>query len=237
MRTGQPFYSGGTWERMTPDAVPDSIATSLAHGWGSGPTSALSKYVLGVRSVSPGYKTWLVEPQPGDLTWAKGRVSTPYGPIEVRWEKQGNEFVLLVEVPDGTLGTVGVPVSGSLDTLIVNGQKVKSETTASGTGPGRPGYAYVRDLAPGTYRIVTASCLLTASSNCRLITSSCWAIWGVARTARKRKGLASSFSWAIVGKAGLIANPTRANRKRIFIVSSQRSLGTNRIASGLFCKG
>jgi len=123
MRKGQPFYSGGTWERMTPDAVPDSIATSLAHGWGSGPTSALSKYVLGVRPVSPGYKTWLVEPQPGDLIWAKGRVPTPHGPIQVRWEKEGNEFVLLLEVPDGTLGTVGVPVSGSPDTLFVNGQR------------------------------------------------------------------------------------------------------------------
>jgi alpha-L-rhamnosidase len=90
-----------------------------------------------------------------DLTWAKGRVPTPYGPIEVRWEKEGNEFVLQVEVPDGTLGTVGVPVSVSQDTLVVNGQKVKSETTAPETGAGRPDYAYVRELAPGTYTIVT----------------------------------------------------------------------------------
>jgi alpha-L-rhamnosidase len=150
-----PFYSGCTFEALQPDGTPPNAGASLAHGWGSGPTSALSKYVLGVRPVSPGYKTWLVEPQPGDLTWAKGCVPTPYGPIEVRWEKEGNEFVLRVEVPDGTLGSVGVPVSGSPDSLIVNGQKVKSETTGSETGAGRPGYAYVRDLAPGTYRIVT----------------------------------------------------------------------------------
>ena len=156
MQKGQPFYSGGTWERMTPDAVPDSIATSLAHGWGSGPTSALSKYVLGVRPVSPGYKTWLVEPQPGDLTWAKGRVPTPYGPIEVRWEKEGNEFILRVEVPEGTSGTVGVPVSESPGMLLVNGRKLKGGTTISETAAARAGYAYVRGLAPGTYQIVTS---------------------------------------------------------------------------------
>jgi alpha-L-rhamnosidase len=154
MRKGQPFYSGATWERMTPDAVPDSIATSLAHGWGSGPTSALSKYVLGVRPTTAGYKTWLIEPQPGDLTWAEGTVLTPRGPIKVRWEKEGNGFELLVEVPDGTSGTVGVPISGVAGRLIVNGQSVKSEASFSEKREGRPSYAYVRDLAPGTYRIV-----------------------------------------------------------------------------------
>jgi alpha-L-rhamnosidase len=53
MRQGSPYYSGATWESLAPDGTPTSGAgTSLAHGWGSGPTSALSKYVLGVRPVS-----------------------------------------------------------------------------------------------------------------------------------------------------------------------------------------
>jgi alpha-L-rhamnosidase len=88
MQKGSPFYSGGVWETLAPDATPKfGPGTSLAHPWSSGPTAGLSKYVLGVRPVSPGYKTWLIEPQPGDLTWAKGRVPTPYGPIKVKWEK------------------------------------------------------------------------------------------------------------------------------------------------------
>ena len=85
----------------------------------------------GVRSVSPGYETWLVEPQPGDLTWAKGRVPTPHGAIEVRWEKEGNEFVLLIEVPDGTLGTAGVPVRKQLCRLKVT---LKIERTSINSG-------------------------------------------------------------------------------------------------------
>jgi hypothetical protein len=52
MRKGSPFYSGATWETLSPDATPAfGAATSLAHGWASGPTSALSKYVLGVRPI------------------------------------------------------------------------------------------------------------------------------------------------------------------------------------------
>jgi alpha-L-rhamnosidase len=160
MRKGQPFYSGGTWERMTPDAVPDSAATSLAHGWASGPTSALSKYVLGVRPVQPGYKTWLIEPQPGDLFWAKGTVPTPYGPIEVKWKKASGGFALEVSVPAGTSGIVGVPTSSSTDAVTDNGRRIQKDekmTAASvsdeNSAGARPGYAYFANLGPGAHVI------------------------------------------------------------------------------------
>jgi hypothetical protein len=42
---------------------------------------------------------------------------------------------------------------------------------------------------------------------------------GVARMARYRKGLASSFSWLKIGKAKLIANPTRVTTERAFMFS------------------
>jgi alpha-L-rhamnosidase len=105
MQKSSPFYSGGVWETLAPDATPKfGPGTSLAHPWSSGPTSGLSKYVLGVRPVSPGYKTWLIEPQPGDLTWAKGRVPTPYGPIKVKWKKTSQGLRLEIDVPNDTSG-------------------------------------------------------------------------------------------------------------------------------------
>jgi alpha-L-rhamnosidase len=71
MRKSSSYYSGATWEYVALDGTPGlGKATSFAHGWASGPTSALSNYVLGVRPIHPGYKTWLVEPQSGDLSWA-----------------------------------------------------------------------------------------------------------------------------------------------------------------------
>jgi len=52
MRRSSPYYSGATWEYVGLDGTPGlREGTSLAHGWGSGPTSALSKYVLGIRPV------------------------------------------------------------------------------------------------------------------------------------------------------------------------------------------
>ena len=104
-----------------------------------------------------GYKTWPIEPQPGDLSWANGRVPTPYGPIEVKWEKQDDSFVLEFSVPDGTRGYVGVPFTGNSGSLTLNGHSVKTEGTAFSTegDSRRAGYAYVRNLTPGIYRIVT----------------------------------------------------------------------------------
>lgn len=74
MQKGSPYYSGGVWETLAPDATPKfGPGTSLAHPWSAGPTAGLSKYVLGVRPIQPGFKTWRIEPQPGNLSWARGR--------------------------------------------------------------------------------------------------------------------------------------------------------------------
>ena len=160
MQKGSPFYSGGVWETLAPDATPKfGPGTSLAHPWSSGPTAGLSKYVLGVRPVSPGYKTWLIEPQPGDLTWAKGRVPTPYGPIKVKWEKTSWGLRLEIEVPNGTSGSVGLPTSSNADSLTDNGRPVRKlgkivATSASDDISGaRSGYAYLAGVGPGAHVI------------------------------------------------------------------------------------
>jgi alpha-L-rhamnosidase len=158
MQKGSPFYSGGVWETLGPDATPKfGPGTSLAHPWSSGPTSGLSKYVLGVRPVSPGYKTWLIEPQTGDLSWAKGRVPTPYGPIKVKWEKASPGLRLEISVPAGTSGTVGVPSSSGTDALTDNGERIQTPqkqaaaNASDDSGGRRPGYIYLENLGPGEH--------------------------------------------------------------------------------------
>jgi alpha-L-rhamnosidase len=154
MRKGQPFYRGATWERLAPDGTPNGA--SLGRAWGLGAASALSKYVLGVGPVEAGYKTWLVEPQPGDLNWAEGSVPTPSGPIQVRWEQQTAHFSLQVTVPAGTHATAGVPVRTPSYALKINGHPVKATKrpgSLSGQSGSRAGYVYLDDLVPGAYQI------------------------------------------------------------------------------------
>jgi hypothetical protein len=57
---------------------------SNSHGWATGPTSALTFYVLGVRptTVNGGYD---IAPETGDLTSTQGSLKTPNGDIKVAW--------------------------------------------------------------------------------------------------------------------------------------------------------
>jgi hypothetical protein len=109
---------------------------SFAHAWSSGAVGALSNYVLGIRPVSPGFSTWIVAPQLGDLTWAQGQVPTPHGPVASRWALGAGDrsFTLTVAAPGGTLGTVAVPELGSSRTIAEDGRVVWRAGQAVGAG-------------------------------------------------------------------------------------------------------
>ncbi|MCO5995660.1 alpha-L-rhamnosidase C-terminal domain-containing protein [Actinoallomurus rhizosphaericola] len=104
-----PSYTGTFWENYLPDGTLQDGSISASHGWSSGPTPALTGYVLGVQPVDPGYRTFTVSPHFGTLTWAKGAVPTPHGPITVAWTGRSGRRDLVVNVPPGTTAAVEIP--------------------------------------------------------------------------------------------------------------------------------
>jgi len=80
---------------------------SLSHGWSAGPTNWLTERVLGVKSTGRGFRTFVIIPNLGDLSWASGTVPTPSGPIKVRVDHMANRYRLHITAPTGTLGQVG----------------------------------------------------------------------------------------------------------------------------------
>jgi alpha-L-rhamnosidase len=119
-----PDATGADWELVGADGSPGFGAeTSLAHGWSSGATADLSSYVLGVQPSTAGFRTWLVVPHPGSLSWVEGNVPTPHGPIEVRWaqDHSSGRFALQVTAPKGTRGSISVPVPASGARVTVSG--------------------------------------------------------------------------------------------------------------------
>jgi len=75
------------------------FARSYCHAWSAGPAYFLSAYQLGVRPASPGLRKVTIAPEPADLTWARGRVPSPHGEVEVSWKKTGRELELTVVLP------------------------------------------------------------------------------------------------------------------------------------------
>jgi hypothetical protein len=98
------------WEHIELDGRPYRFEDgSLAHPWSAGATALLTNQVLGVRPTAPGYRRFVVEPHPGDLEWAEGRVPTPHGPIDVRWRQRHGRLKVHVKAPRGTRGKVVLP--------------------------------------------------------------------------------------------------------------------------------
>ena len=72
---------------------------SLCHGWASGPTAYLSQTVLGIKIAEAGCKRVIVNPQLGNLDWAKGSYPTPYGNICVEHIKKDGKTETRVSAP------------------------------------------------------------------------------------------------------------------------------------------
>lgn len=78
------------------------------HAWGAAPANIISRFVLGVRPLEPGYARILIAPQPGDLKWARGKVPTAVGPVKVAVENVAS-FKIQVEIPSGAKARIVLP--------------------------------------------------------------------------------------------------------------------------------
>lgn len=72
---------------------------SLCHGWACGPTPFISRYVLGINPVEPGFKKTCVKPNLGGLNYVKGTYPTPYGDIIVEVENKNGKINSNINAP------------------------------------------------------------------------------------------------------------------------------------------
>jgi len=80
-----------------------------AHSGATSPTYLLSRFVLGVSPLTPGFGKAEIAPQVGDLDWAKGCWPAPQGDILVDWRFEDGTFVLECVLPSGVEGEVVMP--------------------------------------------------------------------------------------------------------------------------------
>ncbi len=79
---------------------------SLAHGWSAGPTAWLTENILGVTPTSPGYSTVAIAPNLLDLTFARGTVPTPHGPIAIDL----TPTTITLDLPPGVTAATVFPI-------------------------------------------------------------------------------------------------------------------------------
>jgi alpha-L-rhamnosidase len=85
---------------------------SRVHGCLNGIGGWFQRGVLGIQAdpEMPGYKHLIIKPALLDsLQWAKGHHVSPYGPIEVQWERAGESYSLEVTIPENSSASVYLP--------------------------------------------------------------------------------------------------------------------------------
>jgi len=135
-------------------------ATTIWEGW-SGQSrihdtliSIGSWFIQGIGGIrvdenAPGFRHFFIKPAVvGDLTFARTRYKSPYGPIVSNWRIQNGTFNLVAAVPPGTTATVGIPAS-SLEAVSVGGRPASQ---APGIKPvGMEGGRAMFTVGPGQY--------------------------------------------------------------------------------------
>lgn len=106
---------------------------SLAHGWSSGPTAWLMEEVLGIKPTGAGFSTVDIRPDLVDLKWAKGAEPTPHGLLKVDVRHEAAGVAIAVDVPEGVVARVAVPVGSSGAHVMVNGTARDATSAENGT--------------------------------------------------------------------------------------------------------
>ena len=82
--------------------------------------------VAGVAPEEPGYETYHVLPQMGNLKWIEATVPSVKGLIKVAMKRSGDVFSLTVTSPEATIAIVGIPknVLANIARIKVNGRTI-----------------------------------------------------------------------------------------------------------------
>ncbi len=74
---------------------------SLCHGWTSGVYAYLARTVLGVKPAGEGFKKVTIKPNLAGLSFAEGKIPTPYGEIFVSHRNENGKIVSEIDLPEG----------------------------------------------------------------------------------------------------------------------------------------
>lgn len=107
----------------------DASYVSHSHGWSSGPTSALTEFIVGLSVTSPAGGTWKLAPQFGDLGSAEGGFTTSLGKFQAGWKIEHEGYSLTYNVPRGATGEIVLPCrsSGKFPSITIDGRSVPRE--------------------------------------------------------------------------------------------------------------
>jgi len=85
---------------------------SHSHAWNGYPARLLQEYIVGIRSETPGFAKTTIRPyMPDSLTFAEGKIATPFGPVSARWERTDGGVRVRATIPAGMEARLTLPLA------------------------------------------------------------------------------------------------------------------------------
>jgi len=84
------------------------------HPWGAAPGNLITRFVIGLRPLSPGYDQVLIQPHLGRaLSYVDGIVPTIRGPFSIQEARTEDSFRVVADIPGNVTATVLLPVTST----------------------------------------------------------------------------------------------------------------------------
>ncbi|KAM0136265.1 hypothetical protein ACHAO1_004742 [Botrytis cinerea] len=129
---------------------------SHAHGWSTGPTSALTFHGAGLRVTEAAGKSWSVAPNLGGLTDIEAGFETDLGSFAVKVAgSSGRLESIEITTPKGTVGSISVPYTNQTATINLqnrDGEEV-AMTRQIAAGNATSGRYVVENVAGGNWTV------------------------------------------------------------------------------------
>jgi hypothetical protein len=114
------------------------------HAWGAAPGNLITRFILGMQPITPGYGQILIEPHLGTaLSYAEGTIPTIRGPVFIHAKNGPAGLQLEVNIPGNVTATIVLPAPGKTDAnAVVDGKTVSAtlldgHLTVNGIGSGK----------------------------------------------------------------------------------------------------
>ncbi|WP_295124790.1 alpha-L-rhamnosidase C-terminal domain-containing protein [uncultured Chitinophaga sp.] len=79
------------------------------HAWGAVPANIIPRKLMGIEPLTPGWDTYRIKPQPGELTYASIIVPTIKGSIGAVYEKKDDGLLMQLQLPANATAQVVLP--------------------------------------------------------------------------------------------------------------------------------
>ncbi|MFW6773941.1 family 78 glycoside hydrolase catalytic domain [Nocardioides sp. CPCC 205120] len=142
--------AGATAEAWDPSLKPN---LTYSHPWAASPAFSVPAGLFGIEPLTPGYATFAVRPQPGDLEWGTIATPTVRGSVGVGFDRATSDgsLRLAVSVPGNTSADVSLPTEATGPVTVWVDGTPRSVTPVDGalTVPGVGAGCHVVGTTPG----------------------------------------------------------------------------------------